>query len=237
MLTEKDSSLFCTSIFSYPCKNFFGLPSRRRRNVERAIQNLSLSNRSHNFVVYCVSPTSRIRGMIQRLQQRYNYVTHVSRAARRIQSARSASIIVVVAVGCASLAACNLIAVDDAERHPTDVFDRIRSVDLLPRSVNPQEPNANAPDRRQAAIYTDESVRALPLPTRAGKRNLSAVALTATSSISRIRRLPRSPRSCSAIFSVSGTQSIHASRARSPLRLDDLFRRPTSCSCSKTHCA
>ena len=99
--------------------------------------------------------------MIQRLQKRYNYVTHVSRAARRIQSARSASRIVVVAVGCASLAACNLIAVDDAQRHPTDVFDRIRAVDLLPRSVNPQEPNANAPDRRQAAIYTDESVTGL----------------------------------------------------------------------------
>jgi len=96
--------------------------------------------------------------MNQRLQQRYNYVTYVSRAARRMQSARSASIIVIFAVGCVSLAACNLITVDDAERHPTDVFTRIRSIDLLPRSVNPQEPNANAPDRRQAAIYTDENV-------------------------------------------------------------------------------
>src|SRR6478609_4096193 len=96
--------------------------------------------------------------MNQRLQQRYNYVTYVSRAARRMQSARSASIVVIFAVGCVSLAACNLITVDDAERHPTDVFTRIRSIDLLPRSVNPQEPNANAPDRRQAAIYTDENV-------------------------------------------------------------------------------
>jgi general secretion pathway protein D len=99
--------------------------------------------------------------MIQRLQQTVQYVTHVGRAARRPQSARSASIIAIFAVGCASLAACNLIAVDDAERHPTDVFDRIRSLDLLPRSVNRQEPNPNAPDRRQAAIYTDENATTL----------------------------------------------------------------------------
>ncbi|HEV8467755.1 MAG TPA: type II secretion system protein GspD, partial [Pseudolabrys sp.] len=78
-----------------------------------------------------------------------------------MQSARSASIIVIFAVECVSLTACNLIAVDDAERHPSDVFARIRSIDLLPRSVNPQEPNVNASDRRQAAIYTDENVIAL----------------------------------------------------------------------------
>ncbi len=42
-----------------------------------------------------------------------------------------------------------------------DVFDRIRSVDLLPRAPAPQEPNAGAPDRRQAAVYTGEAVTAL----------------------------------------------------------------------------
>jgi general secretion pathway protein D len=87
-------------------------------------------------------------------------VAHVGRAARRLRSARSASIIVIFAAGCASLAACNLTA-DDAERHPTDAFDRIRSIDLLPRSPGPQEPNANAPDQRTSAIYTDSNVTTL----------------------------------------------------------------------------
>src|SRR5215831_21203743 len=87
---------------------------------------------------------------------RSNYVTYVSRAARWARSIQHTSIIAILTVG--SLSGCNPVTLDDAERHPTDAFDRIRSIDLLPRSPGPQEPNANAPDRRQSAIYTDANV-------------------------------------------------------------------------------
>ena len=85
----------------------------------------------------------------------------VGQPPRRLCSVRAVFIFSVFAFGCVCLAACNLIALNDTDTHPTDVFDRVRSVDLLPRSPTPQEPNANAPDRRQPAVYTGESVTAL----------------------------------------------------------------------------
>lgn len=54
------------------------------------------------------------------------------------------------------------MTLDDAESRSTDVFDRVRSIDLLPRSPNPQESSgANVPDRRQPEIYTGTTVAAL----------------------------------------------------------------------------
>ena len=64
-------------------------------------------------------------------------------------------------MGCAGLAACNSITVDGARSHSPDVFDRIRSVDLLPRVPIQQEPNANTPDGRQPAIFAGTGVTAL----------------------------------------------------------------------------
>src|SRR5215469_16057969 len=90
---------------------------------------------------------------------RSNYVTYVSRAARWARSIQHTSIIAILAVG--SLSGCNPVTLDDAERHPTDAFDRIRSIDLLPRSPAAQEPNANGPDARQDAIYADSNVTTL----------------------------------------------------------------------------
>ena len=65
------------------------------------------------------------------------------------------------AFGGVCLAACNLVTLNDTESYPPDVFDRVRSVDLLPRSPASQESNANARDRRRPAIYAGETVAAL----------------------------------------------------------------------------
>jgi general secretion pathway protein D len=96
-----------------------------------------------------------------RLQRRWSYAIWVGKLPHWLGSARSALIFVVFALGCACLAACNLIALNDTESRPPDVFDRVGSIDLLPRSPIAPEPNSNAPDQRQAAVYTGESVTAL----------------------------------------------------------------------------
>jgi general secretion pathway protein D len=69
----------------------------------------------------------------------------------------------------ACLAACNLVTLSDTESYPPDVFDRIRSVDLLPHSPAPPEQNAGASDRRQAAVYTGEAVTALGASNVSGR--------------------------------------------------------------------
>src|SRR5262249_21689603 len=141
---------------------------------------------------------------------------YVSRAARWARSIQHTSIIAILAVG--SLSGCNPVTLDDAERHPTDAFDRIRSIDLLPRSPAAQEPNANGPDARQDAIYADSNVTThLLLRALARQTNLSAaaVALMAMSSISRIRRSPQLRRSFSATSLASDTRSIRVFKARS----------------------
>jgi general secretion pathway protein D len=96
-----------------------------------------------------------------RLQQWWRYAIWVGKPPHWLGSARSPLIVVVFALGCACLAACNLIALNDTESRPPDVFDRVGSIDLLPRSPIAPEPNSNAPDQRQAAVYTGESVAAL----------------------------------------------------------------------------
>jgi general secretion pathway protein D len=69
----------------------------------------------------------------------------------------------------ACLAACNLVTLSDTESYPPDVFDRIRSVDLLPHSPATPEQNAGASDRRQAAVYTGEAVTALAASNVSGR--------------------------------------------------------------------
>jgi general secretion pathway protein D len=102
---------------------------------------------------------------------RSNYVTYVSRAARWFRSIRHTSIVAVLAAG--SLSACNPVTLDDAERRPPDVFDRIRSIDLLPQSPAAQEPNANVADARQDAVYTGSNVTTLAsADTRASKNSV-----------------------------------------------------------------
>jgi general secretion pathway protein D len=88
-------------------------------------------------------------------------VEYFRNPSRWPQSIRNASVFFILAVGCTAIAACNVTAVDDAEHRPSDVFDRVRSIDLLPRSPAAQEPNGNAPDRRQAEVYAGAGVPAL----------------------------------------------------------------------------
>lgn len=85
------------------------------------------------------------------------------------QSIRNASVVFVLAVNCTAIAACNVTAVDDVEHRSPDVFDRVRSIDLLPRSPAAQEPNANAPDRRHAEVYAGADVTALAAPDTRGQ--------------------------------------------------------------------
>ena len=87
-------------------------------------------------------------------------MARVGKAAPRLKSIRSASTILVFAIGCISLAACNAITFDDATNRASDVFDTVRSIDLLPRAPAPQVPDANAPDRRQSAFYTETNALA-----------------------------------------------------------------------------
>jgi general secretion pathway protein D len=73
------------------------------------------------------------------------------------------------------LAACNLTGFSE-ETRPPDIMDKVRSIDLLPRYPQPQEPNGNAPDRRRAVVYNGTTVPAIdgpdPPPARpAGANN------------------------------------------------------------------
>jgi general secretion pathway protein D len=61
------------------------------------------------------------------------------------------------------LAACNLTGFSE-ETRPPDVMDRVRSLDLLPRFPQSQEPNGNAPDRRRPVVYNGSSVPELDGP-------------------------------------------------------------------------
>lgn len=51
------------------------------------------------------------------------------------------------------LAACNLITLDDEPKRPPDAFDRIRSLDLLPRYPDPPEREPRSAGRQQGAVY------------------------------------------------------------------------------------
>ena len=85
----------------------------------------------------------------------------VGKPPRRLRSVRGALIVAAFALGCGCLAACNLITLDDASNRSPDVFDHVRSIDLLPRSPTQPESNANAPDRRQPSVYGGADVTAL----------------------------------------------------------------------------
>ena len=51
------------------------------------------------------------------------------------------------------LAACNLITLDDEPKRPPDAFDRVRSLDLLPRYPDPPEREPRGAGRQQGAVY------------------------------------------------------------------------------------
>jgi general secretion pathway protein D len=90
-------------------------------------------------------------------------------ALRCLRSARSALIVFTVATSCLLSGGCNLTAVEDAEHRPLDVFDQVRSIDLLPRAPSPQESNTNLPDRRQTSIYAGKSVSISTSPDSGGQ--------------------------------------------------------------------
>ena len=79
-------------------------------------------------------------------------MARVGKKPRRLRLTYNASTILFFAIGCTCLSACN--SINDAGSRAPDVFDQIRTIDLLPRSPDPQEPNANAADQRQSAVYT-----------------------------------------------------------------------------------
>lgn len=85
----------------------------------------------------------------------------VDKAPRRLQSTGRASIIATTLFAAACLAACNALTLDDHEKHPPDAFDRVNSLDLLPRYPEPAAREANGPARPQPAIYDGTSVPAL----------------------------------------------------------------------------
>src|SRR5262245_54194806 len=94
------------------------------------------------------------------LQQRQSYVARVIKPLLSLRSLRSVSTVFALAVSCIGLAACNSLTANDANNQTPDVFDKIRSIELLPRSPQ-QEPSANTPDRRRPEIYAGISTSAL----------------------------------------------------------------------------
>src|SRR5215813_3299746 len=80
------------------------------------------------------------------------HLTRVGTTPRRWRSLHSGLIILGFLPVAGLLAACNLTGFSEETRAP-DIMDRIRSLDLLPHDPRPQEPNGNAPDRRQPIVY------------------------------------------------------------------------------------
>ncbi len=107
------------------------------------------------------------------------------------------------------------IATEDAKA--PDVFDRIRALDLLPRSPQPEP---RRPDRRPArqahGLYRGRRSRhrlGARAPGWQQRRRAAAPgAAKATSSTSRTRRSRRSPRRCSATSWASAIRSTRACR-------------------------
>jgi general secretion pathway protein D len=100
-------------------------------------------------------------------------VLRVGKPPRRLRSACSELIIVIFAISCAFLAACNLTTLDDAQSMSPDAFDRVRSIDLLPRYPDPRDPNTNAPDRRQPAVYAGAGVTTLAADGRVQTKSVA----------------------------------------------------------------
>src|SRR5215470_15020576 len=81
---------------------------------------------------------------------------------RRCRPVYGASLVVCVAVIAIVLGACSWTMVGTSEEtRPPDVMDRIRSIDLLPRFPQAEEPNRNAPDRRRSIVYNGAQVTEL----------------------------------------------------------------------------
>jgi hypothetical protein len=80
-------------------------------------------------------------------------VVSLGKARRRWGPIRSGSAIVVFLLASVVLAACNLITLDDEPKRPPDAFDRIRSLDLLPRYPDAPEREPRGPGRQQGGVY------------------------------------------------------------------------------------
>ncbi len=134
-----------------------------RRNFLSLRCDSDLINLSHNSVTHLHSAkASRLsRDGPVRLQQWWSYVVRVGKPPRGFISAHKMLFVAAFAFSGACLAACNFVTLNDTESYPPDVFDRIRSVDLLPHSPASQEASGGARDRRQSAVYTGEAVTAL----------------------------------------------------------------------------
>jgi general secretion pathway protein D len=80
-------------------------------------------------------------------------VVSIAKARRRWGPIRSGSVIVGFLLASLVLAACNLITLDDEPKRPPDSFDRVRSLDLLPRYPDPPEREPRGAARQQGAVY------------------------------------------------------------------------------------
>jgi general secretion pathway protein D len=90
-------------------------------------------------------------------------LVRVGKSPRRCRSLCSGAIVVAPTLVATLLAACNLTGYSEETRAP-DIMDRVRSIDLLPRFPQSQEPNGNAPDRRRSVVYNGRSVAEIDGP-------------------------------------------------------------------------
>jgi general secretion pathway protein D len=90
-------------------------------------------------------------------------VVSLDKVRRRWSPIRSGSAIVGFVLASVILAACNLITLDDDPKRPPDAFDRIRSLDLLPRYPDPSEREPRGAGRQQGAVYYGAGA---PMPER-----------------------------------------------------------------------
>jgi general secretion pathway protein D len=84
----------------------------------------------------------------------------VDRNRSRSRAHRSVPIAVCVAV-VALLGACNVLTATDEDARPPGVFDKVRSIDLLPRFPAQSENAKNPVDRRRQAVYGGTEVPTL----------------------------------------------------------------------------
>ena len=90
-------------------------------------------------------------------------MVRVGQTPRGHRSLLGGAVVVAPALAALLLAACNLTGFTE-ETRPPDVMDRVRSIDLLPRFPQGQEPDSNAPDRRRPVVYNGRSVPELGGP-------------------------------------------------------------------------
>lgn len=78
----------------------------------------------------------------------------------RARSLRSGAVVVLVVVAATVLAACSISTISQDDTRPPDVFDRVRSLDLLPRNPRPVESASAVADDRRAVEYDTTSASA-----------------------------------------------------------------------------